>query len=83
MVGGNYRNSHPVLRGADRRGCPFSNEAKQVQLDLIYCYYKNGETESAIDAANQFERENPTHPRVDASRCADSPTFKGQSNLAC
>ncbi len=44
---------------------PFSNEAKQGQLDLIYAYYKNREAESAIDQADQFIRENPTHPRVD------------------
>ncbi|MFO1406830.1 MAG: outer membrane protein assembly factor BamD [Steroidobacteraceae bacterium] len=44
---------------------PFSNAAKQGQLDLMYAYYRNGETESAIDQADQFIRENPTHPRVD------------------
>jgi outer membrane protein assembly factor BamD len=44
---------------------PFSEQAKQGQLDLIYAYYKNHATESAIDQADQFIRENPTHPRVD------------------
>jgi outer membrane protein assembly factor BamD len=44
---------------------PFSNQTKQAQLDLIYCYYKDRQMEAAIDAATQFERENPTHPRVD------------------
>jgi outer membrane protein assembly factor BamD len=44
---------------------PFSNEARQAQLDLIYAYYRNREPEAAIDAAEQFVRENPTHPRVD------------------
>jgi len=44
---------------------PFSEEAKQGQLDLLYAYYKNREAESAIDQADQFIRENPTHPRVD------------------
>ena len=44
---------------------PFSEGAKQGQLDLLYAYYKNRETESAIDQADQFIRENPTHPRVD------------------
>ena len=28
-------------------------------------FYKNRQPESVIDAAQQFERENPTHPRVD------------------
>lgn len=44
---------------------PFSNAAKQGQLDLMYAYYKNREPEAAIDQADQFIRENPAHPRVD------------------
>jgi outer membrane protein assembly factor BamD len=44
---------------------PFTEPAKQAQIDLIYAYYRNRETESAIDQADQFIRENPTHPRVD------------------
>jgi outer membrane protein assembly factor BamD len=44
---------------------PFSEQAKQGQLDLLYAYYKNRSAESAIDQADQFIRENPTHPRVD------------------
>ncbi len=44
---------------------PFSNVTRQAQLDLIYLYYKSQQPESAIDAAEEFERENPTHARVD------------------
>ncbi len=44
---------------------PFSEQAKQGQLDLIYAYYKNRSADSAIDQSDQFIRENPTHPRVD------------------
>ena len=44
---------------------PFTNAAKQGQLDLMFAYYRNREPESAIDQADQFIRENPTHPRVD------------------
>jgi len=44
---------------------PFSEQARQSRLDLIYAYYRNRETESALDAADQFIRENPTHPRID------------------
>jgi outer membrane protein assembly factor BamD len=44
---------------------PFSDESRQARLDLIYVYYRKGENESATDAAEQFLRENPTHPRVD------------------
>ena len=44
---------------------PFAAESRQARLDLIFAYYKARETESAIDAAETFIRENPTHPRVD------------------
>lgn len=44
---------------------PFSNVTRQAQLDLIYLYYRSNQPESAIDAAEEFERENPTHARVD------------------
>jgi outer membrane protein assembly factor BamD len=44
---------------------PFTDQARQSRLDIIYAYYKNREKESAIDAAETFIRENPAHPRVD------------------
>lgn len=44
---------------------PFTEQARQSRLDLIYAYYKNREKESALDAAETFIRENPAHPRVD------------------
>ncbi len=44
---------------------PFTDQAHQAQLDLIYAYYRAGETDSAIDACKSFIQENPTHPRVD------------------
>lgn len=44
---------------------PFSNVTRQAQLDLMYAYYENGDKENVIDQADQFIRENPTHPRVD------------------
>jgi outer membrane protein assembly factor BamD len=44
---------------------PFSPETRQAQLDLIYLYYRSQQPEQAIDAAEEFERENPTHERLD------------------
>jgi outer membrane protein assembly factor BamD len=44
---------------------PFSPETRQAQLDLIYLYYRSQQPELAIDAAEEFERENPTHERID------------------
>jgi len=64
MNSGNFRNAIGYYEGLEAR-YPFSNQAKQAQINLIYCYYKNGDPDSTIDAATQFERENPTHARVD------------------
>jgi len=61
---GNYASAVFYLEQLEAR-FPFSDEAKQAQLDLMYAYYRNEEPESAIDAADNFIRENPTHPRVD------------------
>lgn len=81
MESSNYRNAISYYESLAAR-FPFSNQAKQAQLDLIYCYYKNGERESAIDAANQFERENPTHPRVDyALYMRGLATFTGEAGV--
>ncbi len=64
MVTGNFTNA--IMRFERLEGrFPFSNQTKQAQLDIIYCYYMNREPDAAIDAADQFILENPTHPRVD------------------
>lgn len=60
----NFRDATAYYEALEAR-FPFSNPAKQGQLDLMYAYYRNGEPESAIDQADQFIRENPAHPRVD------------------
>ncbi len=44
---------------------PFAAETRQARLDVIYSYYRAGESDSAIDAADTFISENPTHPRID------------------
>lgn len=61
---GNYRKAIGIFEALQAR-FPFSEFATQIQLELAYCYYKDGRTEQAIDAADTFLRENPTHPRVD------------------
>ncbi|HSN70375.1 MAG TPA: outer membrane protein assembly factor BamD [Steroidobacteraceae bacterium] len=60
----NYGNAIRLYEQLEAR-FPFSASAKQAQIDLMYAYYKNREPEAAIDQADQFIRENPTHPRVD------------------
>jgi outer membrane protein assembly factor BamD len=44
---------------------PFSEEARQGQLNLLYVYLRNDQPDSVISAADRFMLENPTHPRVD------------------
>ncbi len=61
---GNYRDATVYYERLEAR-FPFTNAARQGQLDLMYAYYKNHEPEAAIDQADQFIRENPAHPRVD------------------
>jgi len=61
---GNYRDAIAYYEALEAR-FPFTNQARQGQLDLMYAYYRNAEPESAIDQADQFIRENPAHPRVD------------------
>ena len=73
---GLYQNARKALDGNDYEFAvkqyealtsryPFSDQARQARLDLIYVYYRKGENETATDAAEQFLRENPTHPRID------------------
>ena len=64
MENGNYRNATNYLEVLTT-SFPFSNQAKQAQLDLIFAHYRSAAFEEAIDEAKQFEKENPTHPRVD------------------
>jgi outer membrane protein assembly factor BamD len=64
MYKGDYQSSIVFYETLEAR-YPFSKQARQGQLDLIFAYYSNREPESVIDASRQFERENPTHPRVD------------------
>ena len=61
---GNYRRAIQILE-ALRARFPFSDLSMQIQLELMYAYYASGQREQAIDLADQFLRENPTHPRAD------------------
>jgi outer membrane protein assembly factor BamD len=64
MASGNFPTAIAYFQALEAR-YPFSNVTRQAQLDMVYAYYRNRQPESAIDAAEEFERENPTHPRVD------------------
>lgn len=61
---GNHRRAIQIYEVIQAR-YPFSNLSKQVQLELMYSYYKSGQRELAVEAADTFMRENPIDNRVD------------------
>ncbi len=64
MENGNYRRAIQIFEALQGR-FPFSDLSKQIHLQLMYAYHKSGQQERAIDAADTFMRENPTHTRID------------------
>lgn len=61
---GDYTKAVEVLEALDSR-YPFGPYSNQVQLDLIYAYYKNADTAQAIANIDRFIRLNPAHPDID------------------
>jgi len=61
---GNYRKAIGIFEALQAR-FPFSDFATQIQLELAHAYYMDRRVEQAIDAADTFIRENPTHARID------------------
>ena len=77
----NYRKAIGIFEALQAR-FPFSDFANEIQLRLIYCYYKIDRQDEAIGAADQFLRENPTHPRVDYALYIKALTyFEGDPNF--
>lgn len=61
---GNYQRGIQIYEAIQAR-YPFSDLSRQLQLDLMYAYYKAGMKEQAVETADTFMRENPIHERVD------------------
>ncbi|QHM72180.1 outer membrane protein assembly factor BamD [Mixta intestinalis] len=61
---GNFKGAITQLEALDNR-YPFGPYAQQVQLDLIYAYYKNADLPMAQAAIDRFMRLNPTHQNID------------------
>ncbi len=64
VANGNYRRGIQIFEAIQAR-YPFSDLSRQIQLELMYSYYKSDRKELAIETADTFIRENPIHPRVD------------------
>ncbi|EHD20459.1 MULTISPECIES: outer membrane protein assembly factor BamD [Brenneria] len=61
---GNFRAAITQLEALDNR-YPFGPYSQQVQLDLIYAYYKSAELPLAQASIDRFLRLNPTHTSAD------------------
>ncbi len=61
---GNWLTAIEKLEALDSR-YPFGAYSEQVQLDLIYAYYKNGDLALALATIERFSRLNPTHKKMD------------------
>ena len=71
-----YNEAHTLLTGREFTGAiekfellearyPFGRYAQQAQLELAYAYYKQNNTEQALDSVNRFIKLNPLHPSID------------------
>ncbi|OBT07275.1 hypothetical protein A9264_07485 [Vibrio sp. UCD-FRSSP16_10] len=61
---GSWSTAVEKLEALDSR-YPFGPYSEQVQLDLIYSYYKNDELPLALATIERFTRLNPTHEKSD------------------
>jgi outer membrane protein assembly factor BamD len=61
---GLYQKAIQILSAIDSR-FPFGPISHQVQIDLIYAYYKSGASAQGIALADRFLRLNPNNPNVD------------------
>ena len=61
---GLFQKAIQLLSAIDSR-FPFGPISHQVQIDLIYAYYKSGDSDQGIALADRFLRLNPTHPNID------------------
>ncbi|MGK2959630.1 MAG: outer membrane protein assembly factor BamD [Candidatus Malihini olakiniferum] len=64
LQGGNFKSAIIQLEALDNR-YPFGPYSQQVQLDLIYAYYKSAKLAMAQASIDRFLRLSPTHPSVD------------------
>ncbi|WP_432454288.1 MULTISPECIES: outer membrane protein assembly factor BamD [unclassified Agarivorans] len=61
---GSFSDATDSLEALDTR-YPFGPYSSQVQLDLIYVYYKRNDTAMALASTDRFIRNHPTHSSLD------------------
>jgi outer membrane protein assembly factor BamD len=81
IVNGNFKGAAEMLSALDSR-YPFGALSLQIQLDLIYAYYKSGDSEQALATIDRFIRLNPNHKDVDYAYFMRGLTnMESESNL--
>ena len=60
----NYRGSIATYQALESR-FPFGRFAAQAQIEIVYAYYRNGDSEAARAAADRFIRLHPDNENVD------------------
>jgi len=61
---GLYSRAINILTDLETR-YPFGPLSRQVQIDLIFAFYKSGRYDEALPAIDRFMRLNPSHPQID------------------
>lgn len=64
LQNGNFTSALQVLEALNTR-FPFGPFTHQIQLDLIYAYYKTGDIDKALASVDRFTRLNPNHQSID------------------
>ncbi|MCU4675702.1 outer membrane protein assembly factor BamD [Catenovulum sp. 2E275] len=64
LIQGNYVRAAEILSALDA-SFPFGPYSHQIQLDLIYSYYKTDNTSQALASIDRFLKLNPTHTDID------------------
>lgn len=64
LENGNFSNAAQILSSIDSK-YPFGPLSHQVQLDLIYAYYKSGDVDQTLATIDRFVRLNPNHVDVE------------------
>lgn len=64
LQNGSWTTAIEKLEALDSR-YPFGAYSEQVQLDLIYAYYKNDDLAMGLATIERFMRLNPTHAKMD------------------
>ena len=61
---GNYKDAIKLYESLQSR-YPYGRYAQQSMLEMAYAYYRTGEPDPAIAAANRFIKQFPNNPHVD------------------